>query len=173
MRRGTSRGFTLLEVLGAVAIIGVAFTLLARANIEALRAEGTARRQLAASLVADRSLAELEAGVLAGAPPAVGRRDQEVDGFAVAIDVQPMDFVLPPLPEGVVSGFEATTPANTLLPDARSGRETTPLRHVRIEVTWEDLGGPRSVLRETFVFDTSAVEATLTSLAGPAGGDAQ
>jgi len=56
-RRG--RGFTLLEVLAAVAILAVWFILIAGTAMQGLRAEGISRRRLEAAMIADQAMAEL------------------------------------------------------------------------------------------------------------------
>ena len=57
MKRPTD-GFTLLEVLAAVAILGIWFVVLASVGIQGLRAEGTNERRIRASLLADTILSE-------------------------------------------------------------------------------------------------------------------
>ena len=53
-------GFTLIEVLGAVAILAILYTTLATVAIRGLRSEGESRRMLEASLLADWQLSEFE-----------------------------------------------------------------------------------------------------------------
>jgi len=168
-RGGGAAGFTLLEVLGAVAIIGLAFTLLARANIEGLRAEGTARRQLEASLLADRTLAGLEAQLQDGVVPELGSREDLVEGYRVEVEVTPLEVDLPPLPEPVPEGFgEEDTGPSLLDPGAGGapGGRNAPalLRRVRVEVAWAEGAAERSVLRETLVFDVAGAQALLGPL---------
>jgi type II secretory pathway pseudopilin PulG len=161
--RRVGAGFTLLEVLGAVVVIGVSFTLLARANIQALRAENVARRQLEASLLADRALAEIEAGLLTGSAPGVGNDERQEGGFVVRVAVEPLELGLDPLPERAPAAFGSNDGGPTLL--AAPGRaEGSPLRLVRIEVAWPHAGAELAVLRETFVFDQSAVQSILETL---------
>ncbi len=52
--------FTLLEVLAAVAILGIVYVVLADVAMQGLFAEGRAKRRLEASLKADLHLSELE-----------------------------------------------------------------------------------------------------------------
>jgi len=176
-RGGPTAGFTLLEVLGAVAIIGVAFTLLARANIEGLRAEGIARRQLEASLLADRTLAGLEAQLQDGVVPDLGSREDLVEGYRVEVEVTPLEIDLPPLTEPVPEGFGEEDSGPSLLAPAAGG---TPggrgapalLRRVRVEVAWSEGVSERSVLRETLVFDVAGAQALLGPLQQEGGDEA-
>ena len=63
------RGFTLLEVLAAVAILSIWFIVLMGSAIQGLRAEGVSKRRLEAAMIADRKLSELEAASLGGTVP--------------------------------------------------------------------------------------------------------
>lgn len=162
MRARRAGGFTLLEVLGAVLVIGVAFTLLAAANIEGLRAEGVARRELEASLVADRTLARIEADLVAGTVPQMGVEQEESDGYRVRVEVTPLQVGLPPLPPEAPPELADEPGAPSLLVSPGGGTPT-PLRHVEIRVTWDDGSFEHSVERETFVFDVAAAQ----SLLGP------
>ncbi|MFB3118027.1 MAG: prepilin-type N-terminal cleavage/methylation domain-containing protein, partial [Myxococcota bacterium] len=54
--RISNGGFTLIEVLGAVAILAILYTTLATVAIRGLRSEGESRRMLEASLLADWQL---------------------------------------------------------------------------------------------------------------------
>ena len=47
----STRGLTLLEVLAAVALLGIWFVALASMNLHSLRAEGTAMRRIEAGLL--------------------------------------------------------------------------------------------------------------------------
>jgi prepilin-type N-terminal cleavage/methylation domain-containing protein len=166
-------GFTLLEVLAAVAVIGLTFTLLARANIEGLRAEGVAERKLEASLLADRLLvlAELESQLAAGTAPPVGRSEREDQGFRVLLDVTPLELSLPqpagqPVP-GSMQG-RALGPSESAGPSllAAPGTNTpTLLRRVHLEVAWFDGISEESVRRDTIVFDAVQAAPLLEGLA--------
>jgi prepilin-type N-terminal cleavage/methylation domain-containing protein len=76
------RAFTLLEVMAAVALLGILYTVLARVAIEGLRAEGESKRRLEASLLADARLEEtfntLEGSV---AMPPVGHSEATEGDF--------------------------------------------------------------------------------------------
>jgi prepilin-type N-terminal cleavage/methylation domain-containing protein len=54
--RPAQNGFTLLEVLAAVAILSIWFIVIAGTSVQGLRAEGESRRRLEAGQMADRIL---------------------------------------------------------------------------------------------------------------------
>jgi len=158
-------GFTLLEVLAAVLVVGMVFPILARMNIQGLRAEGNSARRLEASLMADQAVAEIEAQLAGGTAPQVGQDEREQDGFQIQVEVTPLEFTLEALPEELAAtprpGDEA--PGNSLLATPDSGR-VTPLRHVHIAVAWQDGVFEESVVRDTFVFDAASISGTLEGL---------
>lgn len=63
-----NRGFTFLEILIAIAVLGAAFTVLLTAHASAIRHEGSARRLMEATLLARQILTETEVND----PPPVG-----------------------------------------------------------------------------------------------------
>ena len=76
-RRGSaSLGFTLIEVLGAVAVLAILYTVLASVAIQALRAEGESRRRMEASLLIGEHMAALEAAIALGGVPDVGEETE-------------------------------------------------------------------------------------------------
>jgi hypothetical protein len=83
--------FTLLEIMAAVLVLGLVYSVLAEAAIRGLRSEGVSRRRVEASLIADRWLADLETQVAVGQIPTSGSEEEEVDEFHVAVNVQPYD----------------------------------------------------------------------------------
>jgi prepilin-type N-terminal cleavage/methylation domain-containing protein len=164
-----SRGFTLLEVLAAVAVLGLVFTSLAAWNIDGLRAEGRAQRRLEASLVADQVVAELEAALAAGTPPEVGRLEREVAGHAVLLEVEKLELALddPPRPPGALPDSEILDgePAGPTLLAPPGSRRDTPLRLVRVSVAYGSEEAPEHVRRETFAWDAEAVASLTQGLA--------
>ena len=99
-----------------------------------------------------------------GTAPPVGEDEREDGVFTVRIAVEPLALELDPLPERAPTAFEGSSGGATLLvaPERAGG---SPLRLVRIQVAWPQAGSELSVLRETFVFDQSAVQSTLDTLA--------
>ena len=175
------RGFTLLEVMAAVLVLGLIYTVLAEAAIRGLRSEGISRRRVEASLIADRFLADLESQVELGQVPASGQDQQNVDVFHVAIRVDSYD----PTPmldtiaqiekqrsrperkkntadQTKASSMEvgaptAGAPMEDLLAKPHPGQDGR-LRRIDVAVTWEDGDREEHVLRTTFAFDTTGLE---------------
>lgn len=84
-RRGRSRGFTLLEVIVAVAILGLALTAIFASESGSLRTAGRARRTHIATLLARCKMAEIEEQILREGFPAIDDRgtDECCDGAEV------------------------------------------------------------------------------------------
>lgn len=163
----TERGLTLLEVLAAVAILGIVYTLLADWAIQGLLAEGEARRRLDASLVADRVLGELEAAVEAGNAPPLGVEESEQDGFAVRVEVTAVDLVqagleAEPLETRDRRRQEAGESGSFLAAGAQGAPSA--MRRIHVSVTWEE--GLREVetTRTTFALDREPIRALLEQL---------
>jgi len=158
MRRA-ERGFTLFEVLAAVAILGILYTTLIGWAMDGLVAEGTSRRRLEASLVADRQLAEIELDLEAGVVPPVGEERLELDDYEVTLSVEPFELTLPELD---------ATPPSPLLADATTDR-STPLRVIRIRVTWLEAGMEYEVVRTSFALDPTNLDTAALAQALQAG----
>ncbi|HXK26200.1 MAG TPA: prepilin-type N-terminal cleavage/methylation domain-containing protein [Myxococcota bacterium] len=175
------RGFTLLEVMAAVLVLGLIYTVLAEAAIRGLRSEGISRRRVEASLIADRFLADLESQVELGEVPTSGEEQHDVDVYHVGIRVEPFD----PTPmldtiaqiekqrsrpdrkknnadQTKASSMEvgaptAGAPTEDLLAKPRSGEDGR-LRRIDVAVTWQDGDREQHVLRTTFAFDTTGLD---------------
>jgi prepilin-type N-terminal cleavage/methylation domain-containing protein len=152
MRR-TERGFTLIEVLAAVAVLGLLYTVLAEGAMQALRAEGVSKRRLEASLLADSRLAEVELELEGNSVPAVGATESEEDDFRVVVTVEPFDLMLPGL------GAEDEKPG-PLLGDLTQDR-SSPLRKIEVRVFWFEGQGELKVVRTTFALDMLAIDTEL------------
>ena len=184
----SSRGFTLLEVLAAVAILGVWYVILAAVAIQGLRAQGESQRRLEASFLADEAIAEIEAGLNSGNAPDEEVKEYERDDYVVRIEVLSYSLDLPPLESGsssasAASDSGAASLAFTNLLGGASASGESPLRSVHIEVSWTEGHDERSVIRDTYAFDLESVRSELASLEdefleatdagdpGPAGSD--
>ena len=154
------RGFTLLEVLAAVAILGIWYMVIAALAMQGLRSEGESRRLLEASLVADAAIADLESSVAEGTPLPIEVTEEEKEDFLVITEVEVIDIPIPladgqPIPPtGPKSVF-----ANLLGPKGES-----PVRRINVKVTWTEATRPRSVVRETYTLDLSASQSKLLEL---------
>jgi prepilin-type N-terminal cleavage/methylation domain-containing protein len=178
------RGFTLLEVLAAVAVLALLYTALARAGVMGLRAEGNADRRLRAGLAADDRLALLESQILAGSAIPIGDTEDVVDEFVVKVSVMPLEMQVPTVPEKLAErARERVSTANDLraagpaaaaaaargqpagsLFGARAGGEPAPGRHIIVSVVWDDAGTEKQVRRETFGLDGQAAAPLLEAL---------
>jgi len=156
----SERGLTLLEVMAAVAILGLVYTVLARAGTQGILSEGRSRGLLEASLLADATLSEIESQLSYGFAPELGVTEQEVDDFLVTVEVSSWE----PPPELAA----LITPAE-LLPGESfpnlfgSGTQRDPgfVEEIAVRVTWSDGVGERSVERVTFGVDAAGAAASL------------
>jgi hypothetical protein len=181
MRRAES-GLTLLEILGAVALLGILYTVLAGKAIVGVRAEGESRRRLEASLLADDRLTEIELALAAGTGPTLGRTEEEVDGFTVVTEVRPFEPPPPAQPAGgdapslaarrarAAAGATASgDAAPSLFAASRAPGADPPLRTIELAVAWTEGIYEREVRRTTFFLDATAVEALFAEVAAPQG----
>ncbi len=157
------RGFTLLEVLGAVVILAMVYTALAEFAILGLRAEGESRRRLEASLYADELLSEIETALAFGEVPPLGLSVEEDDLYGVELEVSAIDTntLIPP---GVLG--EDETLASLM------GNETdeSPIREIVLRIWWSEGDRDLSVTRTTLALSTTELGA-LPGAEGPAGLD--
>jgi prepilin-type N-terminal cleavage/methylation domain-containing protein len=167
-RRRSSSGFTLLEVLAAVAILGIWYVILAAVAIQGLRAQGESYRRLEASFLADEAIADLEAGLTSGRAPKEDTQEYERDDYSIKIEVLPYALDVPELEAS--TGDSRSEPlelagagVTNLLGGAGASGES-PLRSVHVEVTWPEGNDERSVIRETYAFDLESVRPELAAL---------
>ena len=157
-----TRGFTLLEVLGAVAILGIWYFILAALATDGLMHEGQNLRRLRAGIIADRVLAELEAINLDGSVPepmneierAEGEED-EIYEIQKEVSVFTLHFGAAKAP-GERADRDPSAPVPAL--PALIGEEIPGFaRHIhRVDVTvsWsEGFETPEEVHRTTYLFD--------------------
>jgi prepilin-type N-terminal cleavage/methylation domain-containing protein len=151
-------GFTLFEVLAAVVVLGLTVTILARSAIQGMDYEGDASRRLAASLIADQLLFEVESAMAAGNPPELGPREVDnpaEDEFLRVVEVSPLDPAMLGMAELLLPpGAEAGRPQPGTV-------ETLPqLLLVNVRVSWEIGLTEQAVTRTSFAYDaTAAIEA--------------
>ncbi|NQZ97312.1 MAG: type II secretion system protein [Myxococcales bacterium] len=161
--RGANRGFTLLEVLAAVALLGVLYTVLARVATQGLRAEGESRRRLEASLIADQELSRIESGLNEWTAPKVGRSKTESDPFEIHQNVT--DYWPPFQPDDDSEPRPSDKPLPTLFP-APNTRAPSAVRKIVIRVVWFEGAYEREVVRTTFGFDAASAAAKLFAAQG-------
>jgi prepilin-type N-terminal cleavage/methylation domain-containing protein len=165
--RSSERALTLLEVLAAVAILGILYTALATKAIEGIHNEGNSRRRLEASLLADQTLSDLELQIAEGATPPVGKTESEQDDYRVEVSVDPL-----PLPAALAERRGTADPATPSLLGAGDGNadpSTDLLRRIEVDVIWPDGVFERQVRRVTYAYDVAGVQA-LTGPPASAGG---
>jgi prepilin-type N-terminal cleavage/methylation domain-containing protein len=152
-------GFTLLEVLAAVAILGGLYIVLAGVAMQGLRAEGESQRRLEASLLADHHLSELEIQLEAGTPPELGRTESEEDLFRIELEVKPFEISLPAPSTEAGDGAELPSPA-----DDTGTAALAALRTIELTVSWLEGEEERSVVRTTYAFDLEAASELVEGL---------
>lgn len=175
-RVAARRGFTLFEVMAAVLVMGLIFTVLAQVNIEGVMAEGTSRRRLEASLLADEVLGDLEGELLAGGFPEEGSREEERGDFRVRVDVRPFDpspyLALREEPETPGAGRREPEAVASLLDPPAAGQPSL-IRRFDVSVAWSETGGlgddEQVVRRTTFAYDAAAIAPSVE--AASSGGD--
>lgn len=164
--RAGQQGLTLLEVLAAVALLGIVYTALATKATQGVMSESDSLRRFHASLLADERLAEIETIAASKQTPDLGRTEEETeDGiFQVITEVTEWTVPVPPVPDG-----EKPRLAGIDSDDVLGGTSGGPgvLLQALVRVTWNNGVGERSIERVTFVLDQERLE-TLAP-AGPAG----
>jgi prepilin-type N-terminal cleavage/methylation domain-containing protein len=183
VERKRSAGFTLLEVLAAVAVLGLVYSVLATAAIQGLRAEGDAGRRLRASLLADQRITDIEAQVALGQTPEIGETESEEDEFVVRTIVEPLDLDIGDtkaskratdrLDRAVgarpKAGKDETGKgeASTLLHPAGASKQPL-LRRIDLRVTWAEGDAEQSVRRTSFGLDMVAAAPMIEQLVAAA-----
>jgi len=151
-------GFTLIEVLAAVLVLGVLYTVLAGVAIEGLRSEGTSMRRIEASLLADRLLVELEEQIAAGSMPPIGVIEEEEDIFELAIEVRELDVASITPPELPGSEREAQRAGAPSLFGNDSGTQPSRLREIEVLIVWLEGDREFSVRRTSYAFDATGLD---------------
>jgi len=191
--RKRSAGFTLLEVLAAVAVLGLVYSVLATAAIQGLRAEGDAGRRLRASLLADQRITDIEAQVALGQTPAIGETESEEDEFVVRTVVEPLDLDVgdtkaskrakdrleravgarPQAGQGEIGKSEigksetGKSETGTLLHPAGASKQPL-LRRIDLRVAWAEGEAEQSVRRTSFGLDMVAAAPLIEQLVAAA-----
>lgn len=147
-------GFTLLEVMAAVLVLGMLYSVLATSAIQGVRSEGESKRRLQASLIADEQLDDIETGLAEGDVPDIGDPQQSEDGdFTISTQVEPFD-VTPYLSDDFL---KANPDAETLLAPG-DHPEKSLLRQITVSVRWDEAGEQFEVHRTTLAYDVQTVE---------------
>ena len=165
--RARQQGLTLLEVLAAVALLGLVYTALATKATQGVMSESDSLRRFHASLLADEALAEIETIAASRQTPELGHREEESeDGiFQVITEVSEWTVPLPPAPEGQE---RPDSSAESVLGGGRGSGGV--LLQALVRVTWSNGIGTRSIERVTFVLDQDRLTALAPDAPGGAGG---
>lgn len=154
------RGFTLLEVLGAVAILGISYVMLATASIQGLRAVGESQRRLEASLLADRILTELEIGTETGQLLEPRLETWESEPFEIELEILDLAEIYQGKVENEKSGdllaFLGEEANGPFAPFRETNLLLGYLREVHIHVRWFEFGNEREVARTAYLYDQQA-----------------
>lgn len=171
-RNAASLGFTLFEVLAAILIFGLLYTVLAQVAIRSIFAEGDSGRRLAASLLADRAIVEIETLLEQGEAPPIGESESEQDEFVVRTSVRAFDgsALLPAPGEAEASAAPDGGKPTLLAPPGAQGPAT--LLEIGVVVSWSDGLVERSVSRTSYGFDRAAAGPLLEGLRPPEAGEA-
>lgn len=158
-----ARGFTLLEVLAAVAILAVWFILIAGTAMQGLRAEGISRRRLEAAMIADQAMAELQAASVDGIAPPLTDELTEQDDYTISVVVSAVADPTGRAPAPVTPDptlQEGESPALLDLLAAEMPARLADLRRLDVRVAWLEGGLEMAVERTSFAFDvTNAAQA--------------
>jgi type II secretory pathway pseudopilin PulG len=159
--------FTLVEVMAAVLVLGLLYTVLASSAMRGLRSEGIDRRRADAEMVADRELTEIETELANGAPFEDGLTEREEAPYKVSSDIEPFDvFALLPraLGKEIAQGRDPKAPS--VLHDERGQSR---IRRISVMVAWDEAGEPAAIERTTFAYDAAAIAELLPAPAGTPG----
>jgi prepilin-type N-terminal cleavage/methylation domain-containing protein len=167
-------GFTLLEVLAAIAVLALVYTALARAAMQGLAHEGDASRRLEASLLADQVLSEIEAQLAAGVAPQAGLTESEHEAYAIAVEVRPFDLGAFALAAAEAAEATRGAPKTSDEPQPQGGAALqlltgapgapAPLLEIDVSVRWLEGADEQVVTRTTFAADPATVAAALGGL---------
>jgi type II secretory pathway pseudopilin PulG len=172
-------GFTLIEVVGAVAIVGIWFLVLSTSAFNGIAAESRAQRLFEASLVADEALADAEVQAMLGLQIELETSeygDLDYDGlpeYFVTVESEPFDPLMQLVavdPSAQAAAFVDPSESGTTTPAAA----LLTMQRVRIDVylaaELEDEGDEAAfplASRTTFAIDAASL-ALLTPTDGEA-----
>lgn len=157
--RNSDGGFTLFEVLGAVAILAILYTTLSTIAIRGLRSEGESRRMLEASLIADWVVSDFELDLETGRAPELGVTEaEEVDDFTVIWEVTPLETVIFESASEQEQNAESSNSAGLIPPvpggqPGATGADAPAFLRLVLTVSWFEAGNERWVKRTIFAVD--------------------
>lgn len=131
-------GFSFLEILVALAILGAGFTVLLTAQASAVRKEARARHLMTATMLAREILTKIETEGVSDLPSGPQEFGEDFPGYAW--EVAPLESANIPIDLAV--GSSPVPSGISLTPDA--------LKQVRIKVSWPE-GGRQGSTELTFL----------------------
>ena len=157
-------GFTLLEVMAAVVVLGLVYVVVAQGAMQGLQTEGDASRRLRASLLADRVLSDIELGLARGSPPPLGQTETSEQEFTVVVEVGPFDLatLLESASEQQGRPTGSTSELELLKPSRGGGTPT--VLSIAVRVIWTEGISEQQVTRESFAFDLEAAAPLLGTI---------
>lgn len=174
---GRRDGFSLLEVLAAVAVLGLVYTVLATAGIQGLRLEGDAGRRLRASLLAEQKILEVEAQVATGQAPELGSSESEEGDYLVRTEVAPLGLEIGDTKaskrarerlERAVGGKAKSEKKPGSLLEQKGANEKSMLLRVDVQVAWQEGASEQVVTRTTYALDSAAAAPLIEALVAAA-----
>jgi prepilin-type N-terminal cleavage/methylation domain-containing protein len=164
LRASLAAGFTLLEVLAAVALLAVLYTVLARVAIEGLRGEGESKRRLEAAMLADARIVQSFTALSGGfVMPELGHQEMVEGDYTLALDVA----LFQPPPEW---GFGESSggPPPIVFASTPGAPGAQALRTVHLEVSWLEGTEKRQVSRTFYLPDFERISQLVASAGGQA-----
>ena len=155
---GWQQGLTLLEVLAAVALLGLVYTALASRATQGVMSESDSLRRFHATLHADAALAQVEIEVASGNTPVIGTERFETEDGIYSVKVETSAWS-PPLPDPDPGQPPLNAPNLLEHGNVREGI----LLRVQVVVTWHGVAGERSIDRTTFVLNHRALDGVAPS----------
>ena len=155
----TCGGFTLLEVLAAVAILGIWYAVLASVAIQGVRAEGENERRVRASLIADEVLDDLETEMDEGTFPELGVAETERDSFRIEVETAPI------AESGLATDFDLFA----LLSGEAAEGLMRDLLAIEVRVVWKEGVDDKVIRRITYAWNSTTLTEALQNQ--PEGGD--
>jgi prepilin-type N-terminal cleavage/methylation domain-containing protein len=151
IRRAPDAGFTLLEVLAAVAILGIWYSVLASVAIQGLRAEGENARRIRAALLADRTLADVELELDARTFTFEILDPLEEEEFTISVETIPL----------IETEFQELDPTLLALFEGDLSSLVSSLYTIEVRVVWIEGAHEEAVTRITYARDPSAIDQLL------------
>ncbi len=176
--RSRTAGFSLLEVLAAVAFLGLWFSVIVGSAMQAMRGEERAERRMVAGLLADERMADIEIGLATGAVPEIGTEEEDENEDGIRLEIETRELELDPKafrPDAAEEDDHFNPEAsdinlNTVLAPS-TAQSDPPLLSIEVRAYWTSGVHEEYATRTTYAFNTEAVSDLIEGLE-PEGEDA-